>query len=150
MDKDEIYMNLAIAQANKSLSLSEVPVGAVIVFNDAVIAESHNRLISNVDPSAHAEINAIREASRVLGNYRLLDAEIYVTLQPCLMCYGAIVNARIKRIVFGAFDSKDNSCLIYNSDKVINSFNHKPEIKGGVLESECGNILRKFFKSKRL
>ena len=147
---DHVYwMKLAFLQAEKSKKNDEVPVGAVIVQNNKLIAESHNLQISDNDPTAHAEIKVIRKASQNLGNYRLTDATLYVTLEPCAMCYGAIVHARISRLVFGAYDPKTGVCGSSIKLHEQECFNHSPEITGGVLEKDCSLILKDFFKERR-
>ena len=142
-------MNLALQEAQKSIEMNEVPVGAIIVVNDEVVSQAHNQPISENDPTSHAEINAIRKASENLGNYRLTGASLFVTLEPCAMCYGAIIHARISRLVFGAYDPKTGVCgssiKLYEQE----CFNHSPEITGGVLEKDCSLILKDFFKERR-
>ena len=149
MKIDEKNMKLALQEAQKSREMNEVPVGAIIVVNGQIISKSHNKPIFQNDPTSHAEINALRLASKNLGNYRLTGATLYVTLEPCAMCYGAIVHARISRLVFGAYDSKTGVCgsSIDLSDQTC--FNHTPKIIGGVLEEDCSLILKDFFKKKR-
>jgi len=117
--------------------------------NDEIISQSHNQPISQNDPTSHAEINAIRKASHNLGNYRLTGATLYVTLEPCAMCYGAIVHARISRLVFGAYDPKTGVCGSSIQLHEQACFNHAPEIIGGVLEEDCSLILKDFFKERR-
>jgi len=145
----EKFMAIALLEAKKSREINEVPVGAIIVVNDEIISQSHNQPISQNDPTSHAEINAIRNASQNLGNYRLTGATLYVTLEPCAMCYGAIIHARISRLVFGAYDHKTGVCgssiKLYEQD----IFNHTPELIGGVLEKDCSLILKDFFKERR-
>ena len=142
-------MRAALAEAAVAAESGEVPVGAVIVAGGEVIARGHNRSETDNDPSAHAEIVALREAARRSGNYRLTDATLYVTLEPCAMCMGALVQARIERLVFGAYDPKAGAAgsAIDLSDSP--SFNHRFEINGGVLADECGAVLKAFFESKR-
>ena len=142
-------MKKALFQANKSLLLNEVPVGAVLVKNNKLISASHNLTISRRDPTAHAEINAIRIAAEKINNYRLTGACLYVTLEPCAMCYGAIIHARISRLVFGAYDSKTGVCGSSIKLHEQECFNHSPEIIGGVLEEDCSLILKDFFKERR-
>jgi tRNA(adenine34) deaminase len=147
MDLD--HMRAALAEARLAAAAGEVPVGAVVVAAGAVIAKGHNRSETDNDPSAHAEIVALREAARQRGNYRLTNATLYVTLEPCAMCMGALVQARIERLVFGAYDPKAGAAgsAIDLSDSP--SFNHRFEINGGVLADECGAVLKAFFESKR-
>jgi len=141
-------MKLAIMEANKSAEKGEVPVGAVIVKNGEVIAACHNLREEKQNALSHAEIEAINIACQKLNSWRLDDCEMYVTLEPCPMCTGAIINSRIKTVIFGAYDSK-MGCM----DSVINlcdyPFNHKVEIYGGIMEDECLTVLQKFFKNLR-
>ena len=146
---DEIFMKLALEEAYKAFSTYEVPVGAVIVHEGKVIARGHNKRESLKDPTAHAEMIAIRKASKSLNGWRLLGCTMYVTLEPCSMCAGAIINSRIERLVIGARDPKRGCC-----GSVINlvdnpNFNHRVEVKFNVLEEECSNILTSFFKDLR-
>ncbi len=141
-------MQMALAEANIAFNKGEVPVGAVIVKNGEVIARGHNRREEKQNALSHAEIECINEACEKLGTWRLEDCTMYVTLEPCPMCTGAIINSRIKRVVFGAFDSKAG-CM----DSVLNlcdyPFNHRPEIYGGIMEDKCKELLQEFFKEKR-
>lgn len=139
-------MRHALSLAGQGALAGEVPVGAVLVQNDQILAESWNRPISAHDPTAHAEILALRKAAMAQKNYRLPETTLYVTLEPCLMCYGALVNARVRRLVFGASDRRFG-VVNQLSDKL--KFNHQPEITGGVMEEQCAQILSDFFKSKR-
>ncbi|MCF6462784.1 tRNA adenosine(34) deaminase TadA [Clostridium sp. Cult1] len=146
---DEIYMGLALEEACKAFSTYEVPVGAVIVHDGKVISKGYNKRETLKDPTAHAEIIAIREASNYLGGWRLVGCTMYVTLEPCSMCAGAIINSRIERLVIGAKDSKRGCC-----GSVINLldnpyFNHKVEVEFGILEDKCSSILTSFFKQIR-
>ena len=143
------HMRAALAEAKLAAESGEVPVGAVVVAGGEVVARGHNRSESDNDPSAHAEIVALREAARKADNYRLTDATLFVTLEPCAMCMGALVQARIERLVFGAYDPKAGAAgsAIDLSDSP--SFNHRFEINGGVLAEECGEVLKTFFESKR-
>jgi tRNA(adenine34) deaminase len=147
--EDQAHMHSAIAEARVAAQVGEVPVGAVVVVNNEVVARGINRTISDNDPSAHAEIVALRAAAQELDNYRLSGATLYVTLEPCAMCMGAMVQARIARLVFGAYDPKAGAAgsAIDLSDSP--SFNHRFEINGGVLADECGAILQSFFESRR-
>ena len=149
LDSDEQFMSLALQEAQKSQEMNEVPVGAIIIMNGEVISKSHNKSISQNDPTSHAEINALRNAAKKVGNYRLKDATLYTTLEPCAMCYGAIVHARIPRLVFGAYDSKTGVCGSSSNLHEQACFNHTPEIIGGVLEKDCSTILIDFFKKIR-
>ncbi|HED34983.1 MAG TPA: tRNA adenosine(34) deaminase TadA [Gammaproteobacteria bacterium] len=146
---DEDWMRYAIALAEKAASEDEVPVGAVIVKDNQLVSEGWNQPIQSHDPSAHAEIMAIRNAGQALSNYRLIDTTLYVTLEPCSMCVGAMIHARVKRIVFGAYDLKTGaagSALNLVGDAV---HNHKIEVVGGVMEDECRQVLQAFFRRKR-
>ena len=149
LDSDEKFMRFALQEAKKSQEMNEVPVGAIVVMNDEILSIAHNQPISQNDPTSHAEINTIRKASENLGNYRLTGATLYVTLEPCVMCYGAIVHARISRLVFGAYDPKTGVCGSSIKLHEQNCFNHTPEITGGVLEEDCSLILKEFFKGRR-
>ena len=144
------YMKKAIELAYKSLDSDDVPVGAVVVKDDKIIGEGYNRREKDGDPTAHAEIIAIKEAAKALGSWHLDDCEIYVTLEPCPMCAGAIINSRIKTVVFGAYELKSGSC---SADSVVNLFNlpynHTPEVYGGIMEDETAELLTEFFKQKR-
>jgi len=142
-------MSLALLEAQKSKEIDEVPVGAIIVLDGEIISKDHNQSISENNPTAHAEINAIRNAAKNIGNYRLNGTSLYVTLEPCAMCYGAITHARISRLIFGAYDYKTGVCGSSIKLHEQNCFNHTPEIKGGVLERECSLILKEFFQKKR-
>jgi len=148
-ETDLAHMRAALAEAKAGARSGEVPVGAVVVAGGEIIARGHNRSETDNDPSAHAEIVALREAARKTGNYRLADATLYVTLEPCAMCMGALVQARIERLVFGAYDPKAGAAgsAIDLSDSP--SFNHRFEINGGVLAEECGAPLKAFFESRR-
>ncbi len=146
---DETWMRHALRLAQRAEMLGEVPVGAVLVKDDHCLAEGWNSPIASNDPSAHAEINALREAGLRIGNYRLIDTTLYVTLEPCVMCMGAIAHARVKRLVFGAYDPKRGAvCNALNLAEA-DFLNHKIAWQGGVLEAECSAILRTFFKLKR-
>ncbi len=142
-------MAQAIEQAKMAKACGEVPVGAVLVKDDAIIAQGHNQPIMAHDPSAHAEMVVLRKAGEVLGNYRLLDTTLYVTLEPCFMCAGLIVHARVKRVVFGALDPKAG--VVQSKMKAFDTefFNHRVDVTGGVLADECSKILTDFFKERR-
>jgi tRNA(adenine34) deaminase len=149
MTKDEQWMMIAIEEANLATKENEIPVGAIIIQNDKLIAHAHNQTIANNDPTAHAEIIVLRKTGNKFKNYRLPKTTLYVTLEPCAMCFGAMIHARIDRIVFGASDPKSGVCgsSIDLSSKI--SFNHKIQVKGGILESKCRKILVDFFKARR-
>lgn len=149
MESDERYMDLALTEAKKAAVAGEVPVGAVIVSGDAVIGRGFNQPISSNDPTAHAEIIALREAARALGNYRLSGATMYCTVEPCMMCAGAMIHARIARLVFGTPDPKAGSAgSIYNvlTDPRLN---HRVDVVSGIREDECTALLRDFFAERR-
>jgi tRNA(adenine34) deaminase len=146
---DEAFMRRALELAQRAQEEGEVPVGAVVVLEGKVLGEGWNRPIAAADPTAHAEIQALRAASTALRNYRLLDAALYVTLEPCVMCVGAMFHARIGRVVFGASDPKTGAAGsivdLFKNEKL----NHQAQIQGGVLAGECGALLSRFFESRR-
>ena len=145
---DQDYMALAISEAQKAQEIDEVPIGAIIVYNGGIIARAHNRRETDRSPLYHAEILAIRDASEYLGGWRLLNCTLYVTLEPCPMCACAIVNARIPRVVFGAYDKKAGAFgTLYNLAE--GKLNHTPEITGGILKTECAALLSNYFRQKR-
>ena len=146
---DEYFMKQALDQAKKAKEIGEVPIGAIIVKNEKIISKSFNKRESLKNPLAHAEILAINEASKVLDSWRLLDTTMYVTIEPCAMCAGAIVNSRIKRLVIGAMDSKMGACGSIVDLVRHEKFNHKVELQVGVLEEECSVIMKDFFKQLR-
>jgi len=143
------WMNIALEEAEKSIKKDEVPVGAVIVLGGEIIGRGHNQPILENDPSSHAEIEAIRDAAKNIENYRLNGANIYVTLEPCTMCYGAIVHSRISNIFFGAPDPKSGVCGSCEDLSQRYYLNHRPLIMGQIMEQECSKILKDFFKAKR-
>tara|TARA_B100000780_G_scaffold141037_1_gene98767 strand:+ start:127 stop:603 length:477 start_codon:yes stop_codon:yes gene_type:complete len=145
----EFFMGEALKQAQLSLKVNEVPVGAVLVYQNKIIANAHNLSITKNDPCAHAEVLVIRAAGKYFNNYRLLDCSLYATLEPCIMCLGAIFHARISNLYFGAYDLKTGAC-----DSVINlqgnkDLNHHCTIHGGILKNESKVLLQNFFKNKR-
>ena len=146
---DEEWMALAIEQAKLAEKIEEVPVGAVLVQDNQLIASAHNQPISNNDPSAHAEIQLLRAAGKQLNNYRFPDTTLYVTLEPCTMCLGAMIHARVSRIVFGAYDQKTGVCGSCQDLSTSKCFNHSIETEGGILADECKQLLQKFFKKRR-
>ncbi|WP_245603346.1 tRNA adenosine(34) deaminase TadA [Thiomicrospira pelophila] len=148
-ERDAFWMRHAIALAEQAEALGEVPVGAIVVKDDELIATGFNRSITCHDPSAHAEIVALREAGEKLNNYRLPDCELYVTLEPCAMCATTMVHARLKRLVFGASDPKTGSAGSVLNLVNYSAFNHQIPIKSGVLASECSALLSGFFKKRR-
>ena len=149
MTKDEQWMQIAIKEAKLAKKKNEIPVGAVLVKNDKLVTQAHNQPIIKNDPTAHAEIELLRRAGKQQENYRLIGSTLYVTLEPCAMCFGAMIHARIKRIVFAASDTKTGVCGSCANLNEENFFNHKISITGGVLENESSELLRLFFKSKR-
>jgi len=149
MNEDEKWMSLALEQAVKAEKEGEVPVGAILVKDGLVVASAHNQPISTNDPTAHAEIQLLRAAGEELKNYRLTGTSLYVTLEPCAMCLGAIMHARVDRIVFGAHDPKTGVCGSSENLMGANCFNHKIDLVSGVLENECRQLLKKFFISRR-
>ncbi|MDP3087287.1 MAG: tRNA adenosine(34) deaminase TadA [Methylotenera sp.] len=146
---DEVYMRLALELAQQAAQAGEVPVGAIIVKNGEIIGRGANAPIDTNDPTAHAEIVAIRDAAKHLGNYRLVDCTLYVTLEPCAMCTGAIQHARIARLVYGACDPKTGACGSVVNLMAETKLNHHTEITGGVIASECGLALSNFFSGRR-
>lgn len=150
MDRDEIYMRKALELAEIAAEQLEVPVGAIVVKKSTgeIVGRGFNRREYGKSPLTHAEVIAIDQASKKLGGWRLMDCELYVTLEPCPMCAGAIINSRVERVVFGAYDKKAGSC-----GSIVNLFelpyNHKPELVGGVLETECSAVLSEFFSKLR-
>ena len=147
--EDEHWMRHALLLARRAQEAGEVPVGAVVVQGGRIVGEGWNRPIGDHDPSAHAEMLAMRAAAQRIGNYRLLDTTLYVTLEPCVMCAGAIIHARIGRLVYGATDPKAGG--VHSVYDVISNprLNHRLPWQGGVLEAECGQILRDFFRARR-
>lgn len=146
---DETFMRLALTEANKAEAVGEVPVGALVVKEDQVIASGYNRPIAQHDPSAHAEIVALRAAGEALNNYRLLGVDVYVTLEPCAMCLTAMIHARVRRIVFAAPDPKAGALGGAFSLLDIHHFNHAPEYVGGILSDASAQLLRAFFSARR-
>jgi tRNA(adenine34) deaminase len=146
---DVVFMGLALDQARNAEIVGEVPVGAIIVRDGHIVATGYNRPVSSHDPTSHAEINALRQAAEQFGNYRLPDCELYVTLEPCPMCVGAMLNARLKRVVYGARDPKTGA-----AGGVVDLFqerqlNHHTQVVGDILGDECGKVLRDFFARRR-
>ena len=144
----EKYINTLFKEANRAFQQKEVPIGAIVVYQNKVIAKAHNRRIKSHDVTSHAEIIAIRRAAQSINNYRLVETSLYVTLEPCVMCFGAILHSRIQRLIFGAKDLKFGAV-----GSVVNLSNykwtHQFSYQGGVLEKDCADILQKFFKTKR-
>lgn len=146
---DVDYMQRALALARAAAAQGEVPVGALVVRGSEIIGEGANRPIGQHDPSAHAEIEALRAAGRALGDYRLTGATLYVTLEPCIMCASAIVHARIDRVVFGAWDPKAGAAGSIADVFAIPQLNHRVDVFGGVLAEECATLLSEFFRARR-
>ncbi|WP_338110718.1 tRNA adenosine(34) deaminase TadA [Rosenbergiella nectarea] len=149
LNDDEKWMRHAIQLAQRAYTLGEVPVGAVLVHHDQVIGEGWNLPINDHDPTAHAEIMAIRQGGQTLENYRLLETTLYVTLEPCVMCAGAMIHGRIGRIVYGASDAKTGAAGSLIDILRHPGMNHQPIISGGVLAEECGTLLSDFFRQRR-
>jgi len=147
---DYEFMRIALAEANTAFLKDEVPVGAVVVFEGEIMAKAHNSPISLNDPSAHAEMLALRQAAQKIGNYRLAGAELYVTLEPCVMCAGAILQARLARVIFGARDPKCGAVTSLYNILTDQRLNHQVEITEGILQEDCGEIMSRFFREKRV
>jgi tRNA(adenine34) deaminase len=150
MSSDYDFMKIALAEAEDAYRHGEVPVGAVLVREGVILAQAHNSPIAKNDPSAHAEMLVLRQAGQILGNYRLAGTELYVTLEPCIMCAGALVHARVERVIFGARDPKCGAVIsLYNilSDRRLN---HQVKITEGILAEEGGEIISRFFQQKRV
>jgi len=148
--QDEFWMRKAIEAAIKARAAGEIPIGACLIDNrDEILAVAGNRTIADCDPTAHAEILALRAAAKKIGNYRLTETTLYTTIEPCAMCAGALVNARIKRLVFGAADERFGAVETLFRICDAGSLNHKIEIESGVLQDECRSLMQKFFKGKR-
>lgn len=146
---NEKWMKEAIKQAKKAAQKDEVPIGCVIVKDDQIIARAYNKREMKQCSTAHAEILAIEKASKKLGSWRLEDCDLYVTLEPCPMCSGAIIQSRIRNVIFGAYDPK-GGCMGSNMNiNDVRGFNHYPDIEGGILQDECSRLLKEFFKAKR-
>jgi tRNA(adenine34) deaminase len=146
---DEFYMREALSMARSSECLGEVPVGAIVVRDGVIVGRGFNSPIGDSDPTAHAEINALRDAARTLGNYRLPGCELFVSLEPCAMCAGAIMHARLARVVYGARDPKTGVHGSVVDLFAIERLNHHTEVVGGVLAEECGQLLSDFFAARR-
>ena len=149
-DADEILMREALAEARAAAEAGEVPIGAVTVLHGEILARGQNRVLRDCDPTAHAEIVALRGAAAAVHNYRLVECELYVTLEPCAMCAGAIIHARVDRLVYGAADRKAGAAG--SVLEVLNhpQLNHKMPVTSGVLAEECGGLLREFFRERRV
>jgi tRNA(adenine34) deaminase len=142
-------MEEALRAAQRALETGEVPVGAVVVSNGRIVARGWNRNLSDCDPTAHAEVVALREAASIIGNHRLIDCELFVTIEPCAMCAGALMHARIRRLVYGADDPKAGA--VHSVTQVLNhpALNHHLEVRGGVLAGRCAELLQEFFRNRR-
>lgn len=147
--RDDYFMRLALREADRALEHEDVPIGAVLVHEGELVAAAHNERELRQDPTAHAEIIALREAAQAAGTWRLLDTVLYVTLEPCAMCAGAIVLARVPRVVFGASDPKAGACGSVLDVLGDVRLNHRPDVAGGLLAEECGGLLSAFFASRR-
>jgi tRNA(adenine34) deaminase len=145
----ELFMAMALEEARRGLASGEVPVGAVVVINGQVVARAFNRPITAVDPTAHAEVIALREAATVVGNYRLNGAIVYVTLEPCLMCVGALVHARVSEVVYGASELRTGALVSAVRGLELPGLNHRFAVTGGVLEEPCRVIVQEFFRDRR-
>ncbi len=148
MINDEYYIKEALKEAKKAYLIDEIPVGCVIVYNDKIIARAYNKREKNQQAVDHAEIIAIKKASKKLGSWRLDDCKMYITLEPCIMCSGAIIQSRIKEVIYGAYDYRFG-CHKSITNVFDLKFNHNVNIKGGVLEKECSDIIKKFFQELR-
>jgi tRNA(adenine34) deaminase len=147
--RDDYFMRLALREAERALEHEDVPIGAVLVRDGEVVVAAHNERELRQDPTAHAEVIALREAARQAGSWRVLNAVLYVTLEPCAMCAGAIVLARVARVVYGASDPKAGACGSVLDVTGEPRLNHRPEVAGGLLADECGGLLSEFFASRR-
>jgi tRNA(adenine34) deaminase len=147
--RDEYHMRLALHEARRALEHDDVPIGAVVVRGEEVIGAAHNEREVRQDPTAHAELIALREAARAVGGWRVLDSVLYVTLEPCAMCAGAIVLARVPRVVYGASDPKAGAAGSVLDVLREPRLNHRPEVAGGLLGADCGALLREFFAARR-
>ena len=149
MVDDAVFMGLALDEARRAVAEGEVPIGAVVVLGDQVIGEGHNRPIASMDPTAHAEIMALREAARKLGSYRLPRATLYTTVEPCPMCCGAVLHARLARVVYGAPDPKAGA--VRSLYRLLDDprMNHEVAVTGGVRSADCARLLADFFKTRR-
>src|SRR5205807_1004204 len=147
--RDEYFMKLALREAGRALEHDDIPIGAVIVKEGEVIGVGHNERELREDPTAHAELIALREAARTLGSWRILDSVMYVTLEPCAMCAGAIVLARVPRVVFGAADPKAGAAGSVMNVLNVEQLNHRPQVESGLLAEDCATLLRAFFADRR-
>jgi tRNA(adenine34) deaminase len=150
MDTRDTFMRTALDEARRGFRAGEVPVGAVVVLDGRILGRGFNQPISSHDPTAHAEVVAIRAAAKAIGNYRLVGSTMYVTIEPCLMCVGAMVHARVGTLVFGAPEPKAGAVVSSCRAHELPSLNHRIEVVGGVLEEECRAIIQEFFKTRRV
>lgn len=146
---DEYFMRKALEEAELAYREEEIPIGAVVVYKDKIIGRGHNKVEQDQNPLQHAELIAIKGASEAIGSWRLIDCDLYVTLEPCIMCSGALVYSRIRRVVFGAYDPKRGCCGSVMEIPQVKEFNHHVEIKGGVLKEECLEKIQRFFRELR-
>jgi len=142
-------MDAALDQARLGLAAGEVPIGAVLVIDDAIVARAYNQPISACDPTAHAEVLVLREAARIVGNYRLTNADVYVTLEPCLMCVGALVHARVRNVIYGAAEPKTGALASTARALGTPGLNHRFEVACGIREAEARDLIQEFFREKR-
>lgn len=149
MMRDDLVMRAALEEGRAAAGAGEVPIGAIAVVGGDMVARGQNRVLRDLDPSAHAEMVAMRAAAKAIGNYRLVDCELYVTLEPCAMCAGAMIHARVGRLIYGASDPKAGAAG--SVLEVINhaKLNHQMQVTSGILETECGELLRAFFRERR-
>ena len=149
LDTDELWMQEALRAAQRGLEAGEVPVGAVVVYQGQIVGRGYNRNLADSDPTAHAEVVALREAGAAVRNHRLSNCELFVTIEPCAMCSGALVHARIRRLIYGADDPKAGA--VHSLMRVLNhpGLNHQMEVRGGVLAGRCTEVLQEFFRSRR-
>jgi len=145
----EAFMGEALDQARRALAAGEVPIGAVLVIDDAIVARGYNQPISACDPTAHAEILVLRDAARAIGNYRLTNADLYVTLEPCLMCVGALVHARVRHVIYGAAEPKTGALVSTVRALDTPGLNHRFSVTGGVREETARELIQEFFREKR-
>jgi tRNA(Arg) A34 adenosine deaminase TadA len=148
LDHEEV-MRAALEQARLGLAAGEVPIGAVLVVGDAIVSRAFNQPIGAIDPTAHAEVLILRDAARKLGNYRLTEAVVYVTVEPCLMCVGALVHARVREVVYGAAEPKSGALVSTTRALDTPGLNHRFTVVGGVLENDCRDLIQRFFQEKR-
>lgn len=146
---DHFWMQQALAQADLAAEMGEVPVGAVVVIDGGLVASAYNQQISSNDPTAHAEVVALRTAAKIIANYRLVDATLYVTIEPCTMCYGAVIHARVRRVVYGAFEKRAGVLASNLGLAEVDFYNHKPSVSSGVCANQAAEKMQSFFKAKR-